>query len=132
MIKVIVVSHGSYAKSLVESSELIMGKLEDVYTFGFTLGENVDGLRTKIEQQILEIQNGNDILILTDMKSGSPFNATASLMEKYSFLHIAGVNLPIFLEIIGTRDYSTVQELREMVMTIGKDSIVDVNKIMEE
>ncbi len=135
MIEVIVVSHGSYARALVESSELIMGELEGVYSFGFTLGENVDGLRERIENKLQEINADSpeaEILILTDMKSGSPFNATARLMEQYDFTHVAGVNLPIFLEIMGTRDFQTVAQIREMIFTTGIGTIVDVNKMMEE
>ena len=134
MVEVIVVSHGSYAKALVESSELIMGKLEHVYAFGFTLGENVEELREKVEEKIQSIQGENpeaEILILTDMKSGSPFNAVARLMEHYRFGHAAGINLPIFLEIMGTREFQTMEELKEMIFTIGRETIVDVNKLME-
>lgn len=135
MIEVIVVSHGSYARALVESSELIMGELEGVYSFGFTLGENVDELRERIENKINEIKAEKpeaEILILTDMKSGSPFNATARLMQQYDFTHVAGVNLPIFLEIMGTRDFQTMAELKNMIFTTGLKTIVDVNKMMEE
>ncbi len=135
MVEVIVVSHGSYAKSLVESSELIMGEQEHVHAFGFFLGENVEELREKVEQKIKEIREedqNKEILILTDMRSGSPFNAVTLLMQNYRFYHIAGVNLPIFLEILGTREFQKGQELKDMAMSIGRDTIVDVNKMMED
>lgn len=134
MIEIILVSHGTFSKALLESSELIMGEQEHVSTFGFFLGENVDELRNKIEHKIMQVKEEtpeSEILVLTDMKSGSPFNATARLMEHYDFYHIAGINLPIFLEIMGTRDFSTAAELCEMAVTIGKDTIVDVKKLME-
>lgn len=135
MVEVIVVSHGNYAGALVESSQLIMGELTQVYPFGFSLGENVEELREKVEAKIKEIKKErpeNEIMVLTDMKSGSPFNAVAFLMQDYSFVHIAGINLPIFLEIMGTREFQSAQELKEMVMSIGKDTIVDVNSIFED
>lgn len=134
MVEVIVVSHGSYAESLVESSELIMGEQEHVHAFGFFLGENVEELREKVERKIKEIREedqNKEILILTDMRSGSPFNAVTLLMQNYCFYHIAGVNLPIFLEILGTREFQNAQDLKDMAMSIGRDTIVDVNKMME-
>lgn len=134
MVDVIVVSHGNYAKALVESSELIMGEQERVHAFGFMLGENVDELRARIEKKMKDIKKKypeDELLILTDLKSGSPFNAVALLMQNHTFIHIAGVNLPIFLEIMGTREFQTADELRDMVMSIGKDTIVDVNKLLE-
>lgn len=135
MVEVIVVSHGNYASALVESSQLIMGELKQVYPFGFSLGENVENLRGQVERKIVEIREehpDHEIMILTDMKSGSPFNAVALLMQDYSFVHIAGVNLPVFLEIMGTREFQSAQELKEMVMGIGKDTMVDVNKMLED
>lgn len=132
MVKIILVSHGDYAKSLLESSELIMGKQEGIYTFGFYLGENVEDLRDRIEKKIFQFIEEDEVLVLTDMRSGSPFNAAASLMEQYDFYHIAGVNLPIFMEIIGTREIFTAVELCQMVMKEGKESVVYVNKLMEE
>ncbi|HOO28184.1 MAG TPA: PTS sugar transporter subunit IIA, partial [Lachnospiraceae bacterium] len=103
MVEVILVSHGTYARALLESSELIMGEQECVYPFGFSLGENVEDLRSRIEEKIVEIKKAHpehEIMVLTDMKSGSPFNAAAFLMQSHSFIHIAGINLPIFLEIL--------------------------------
>jgi len=135
MVKVIVVSHGDYSRALIESSQLIMGELSDVTAFGFYLGESIGDLRQKIETEIQKIQSAgpdDEILVLTDMKSGSPFNVVAMLMQDYAFHHLAGTNLPIFLEIMGTRDFCSVQELCEMATTEGKETIVNVNKMMEE
>ena len=56
MVEVILVSHGSYAKAMLESSELIVGEQENVTTFGFKLGENVDDLKDSIEEKIKEIK----------------------------------------------------------------------------
>ncbi len=132
MVEVIVVSHGDYAKAMLESSQLIMGELAHVCTFGFFLGDNIDDLRERIEEKIKEFTGNNEVLVLTDMMSGSPFNAAASLMEKYHFYHIAGINLPTFMEIMSMREFSNGEEICEMVMTQGKETMVNVNKILEE
>ncbi len=132
MIEVILVSHGDYAKAMLESSQIIMGEQEHVYAFGFYLGDSIDELRDRLETKISELIAEHEVIVLTDMKSGSPFNAAASLMEKYYFHHIAGINLPTFMEIMGTREFSTAEELCAMAMNEGKDTMVDVNKLMEE
>lgn len=132
MVEVILISHGDYAKALLESSKLIMGDQEHVCTFGFYLGENVDTLRDKIEAKIKEVIAENEVLVLTDMMSGSPFNAAAALMEKYPFYHISGINLPTFMEIMGTREFQSAKELCEMVMSEGKATMVYVNQLMED
>ncbi|MDD3337361.1 MAG: hypothetical protein PHS82_00725 [Lachnospiraceae bacterium] len=135
MVELIVVSHGNFAKALLGSAELVMGEQENVTTFGFHLGENVEDLRNKIEEKIKAIQKESpesEILVLTDMKSGSPFNASTMLMQNYDFYQIAGINLPIFLEILGTREFETAASLSDMATTLGKETIVDVKKLMED
>lgn len=131
MVEIIVVSHGSFGEAMVESSKLIMGEQEHITAFGFYLGESIDELREKIETVIKANVDEREILVLTDMKSGSPFNAAASLMEKYPIFHIAGINLPTFMEIAATREFSTASELCEMAMSQGKETMVDVNKLLQ-
>ncbi len=132
MVQLIVVSHGSFSKALVESAELIVGELTDIETFGFNLGDDIDALRNDIADAVTRAQKKGEVLVLTDMLSGSPFNATASLMEKYQFEHLTGINFVIFLEILTSRDSRTARELVEMAVTSGKETIVDVNTYIKE
>ena len=48
--KVIVVSHGSYARGLVDTAQMIAGEQEDLEAFGLEPEESVDTLREKIER----------------------------------------------------------------------------------
>ncbi len=132
MVQLIVVSHGSFSKALLESAQLIVGEQKDIQTFGFDLGESIDELRDKLGQAIETAQKKGEVLVLTDMLSGSPFNAAASLMQRFSFEHLAGINFPVFLEILTSREDSTARDLVAMAVSRGKDTIVDVNQYIEE
>lgn len=50
--KVIVVSHGSYARGLVDTAQMIAGEQEDLEAFGLEPEESVDTLREKIRESI--------------------------------------------------------------------------------
>jgi PTS system mannose-specific IIA component len=126
------VSHGEYVKAMIESAELIVGEQENVTTFGFNLGDSVDQLQESIANELKRVQKNSDVLVLTDMFSGSPFNAVSSLMQEYSFHHITGINLPLLLEILMSRDETSVEELCSNAMEKGKDTIIYVNKFLEE
>jgi len=129
---IIMVSHGEYVKAMIESAELIVGEQENVTTFGFNLGDSVDQLQESIANELKRVQKNSDVLVLTDMFSGSPFNAVSSLMQEYSFHHITGINLPLLLEILMSRDETSVEELCSNAMEKGKDTIIYVNKFLEE
>ncbi len=132
MTYIIMVSHGEYVKAMIESAELIVGEQENVTTFGFNLGDSVDQLQESIANELKRVQKNSDVLVLTDMFSGSPFNAVSSLMQEYSFHHITGINLPLLLEILMSRDETSVEELCSNAMEKGKDTIIYVNKFLEE
>lgn len=132
MLEIIIVSHGDYAKAMLESAELILGEQKHVYTFGLHQGESVDELREKISETIEKVQQDGEVLVLTDMLSGSPFNAVASLMKNYSFKHITGVNLPVLLEILLSRYTAGSKWLYEDLIYKGRETILDVNKFFEE
>lgn len=53
-------------------------------------------------------------------------------MQHYSFRHITGINLPMLLEILTSRESAGVEELCEMILDKGKATIIDVNKFFEE
>ena len=124
--------HGDYAKAMLESAQLIAGEQDHICTFSFYLGESVDQLREGISEAVEKAQKKGEVLVLTDMLSGSPFNAAVSLMQLYSFNHITGINLPVLLEILMSRDSCDIEELCEKVLEIGRDTIIDVNKLYKE
>ncbi|AEE90478.1 PTS sugar transporter subunit IIA [Tepidanaerobacter acetatoxydans] len=132
MVEIIMVSHGDYAKSMLESAQMIVGEQDHVHTFGLHLGDDVDELREQLTEAIEKAQRNGELLVLTDMFSGSPFNITYSLMQYYSFRHITGVNLPLLLEILTSRESVGVDELCKMILDKGKETIIDVNKFLEE
>ena len=95
--KVIVVSHGSYARGLVDTVQMIAGKQEDLEAFGLESEESVDTLKEKIRQSIEQASQEEEILILTDIFYGSPFNTVMSLMPEYDLYHVTGINLPLMM-----------------------------------
>lgn len=132
MIEIIMVSHGYYAKAMLESAQLIAGEQEHICVFGLHLGDSVDQLREEVSNTIEKIQKNGEVLVLTDMFSGSPFNVVVSLMQHYSFHHITGINLPILLEILMNRDTGSAEEICRDVLNKAKDTVIDVNKYFEE
>lgn len=130
MVDLIVVTHGSLAQSLRETAQMLVGEQDHIRTFGLHLGDSVDELREQVAQAIEDAQH--EVLVITDMVSGSPFNIACSLMGRFSFAHLTGVNFPVFLEILSNRDDCTAQELVETALSVGGSTIIDGKKYFEE
>lgn len=57
-------------------------------------------MREKIKTSIEQTSDGEEILVLTDLFYGSPFNVVLSLMSEYDLYHVTGINLPLMMEVV--------------------------------
>ena len=131
--KVIVVSHGSYARGLVDTVQMIAGKQEDLEAFGLESEESVDTLKEKIRQSIEQASQEEEILILTDIFYGSPFNTVISLMPEYDLYHVTGINLPLMMEVImGRISGKHAEEICKELLKAAPDTVRDVRGLYKE
>lgn len=131
--KVIVVSHGSYARGLVDTVQMIAGKQEDLEAFGLESEESVDTLKEKIRQSIEQSSQEEEILILTDIFYGSPFNTVISLMPEYDLYHVTGINLPLMMEVImGRISGKHAEEICKELLKAAPDTVRDVRELYKE
>ncbi len=132
MYRVMLVSHGELANAMLKTAELIVGEKKGVITYGLNLGDDVETFRKKVTETIAEILKKDDLLVLTDIQSGSPFNVAVGAMINYQFIHITGMNLPIVVEALSSMEDLSLDELVEDLFSIGKSSIINVNQFMEQ
>ena len=131
--KVIVVSHGSYARGLVDTVQMIAGKQEDLEAFGLEPEESVDTLKEKIRQSIEQASQEEEILILTDIFYGSPLNTVISLMPEYDLYHVTGINLPLMMEVImGRISGKHAEEICKELLKAAPDTVRDVRELYKE
>lgn len=131
--KVIVVSHGSYARGLVDTVQMIAGKQEDLEAFGLEPEESVDTLKEKIRQSIEQASQEEEILILTDIFYGSPFNTVISLMPEYDLYHVTGINLPLMMEVImGRISGKHAEEICKELLKAASNTVRDVRELYKE
>lgn len=131
MFEVIIVSHGSLARSFYETAQLIVGERERVQTFGLNLGDSVDIFAEEVTAAIEKSLEKGDVLVLTDMQAGSPCNVTTAALIDHKFRHITGVNLPMVIEVLGSYEFMSIEETCDNIMEIGRDAVKDINKLLE-
>ncbi|MFW2490846.1 PTS sugar transporter subunit IIA [Clostridium chromiireducens] len=133
MISVIVGTHGMFSEEILKSAEMIFGGQENVASVTFKPGEGVDNLVEKYNKVINELDSKDGVLFMVDLFGGSPFNAASIIAMKHENMEIVtGVNLPMILEVLGSRDFSSLLELLEIANNSGKDAIKVLNKNLEE
>jgi len=130
MIGLIVTGHGIFPTGILSSLKLIAGEQEKVIGVDFKEGQSSEILRENIEKAVNDI-NCDEILVLADLAGGSPFNISALISENKTdkkIKVIAGMNLPMLLEVSLMRSDCTVDELLETARNSATTGIKEYSK----
>jgi PTS system mannose-specific IIA component len=124
MIGIVIVTHGQLAEVLIDTAELIVGsRPEAMIAVSINITEDVDKLRGKVARAIKEVTRKRGTLILTDMFGGTPSNLSYSFLKEDQVEVVSGVNLPIVIKAINSRERMGLRELAESLESFGKRSI---------
>ncbi len=132
MIGILIVTHGNFGLELLKSAELIIGKQENVKTISFNQGDNIEALYNKVNKSVKKLDKGEGVLVFTDLFGGSPSNATAINMKDLQFESISGVNLPMLIEALDSRNNYNLEDLVDKVIQIGIDGIKNIRNELTE
>jgi hypothetical protein len=136
MIGIIIVTHSNFAEGIKNSVEMIAGKQDNFTAINFENGEDIEDLKNRISQKAEEYTSkGLDVIYITDLKGATPFNACLYVSTQIWGPVVAGLCLPILLELVLTRDTMEIEDLSSYVsyvITNAKESIqvIDVNELM--
>lgn len=117
MLGIVIATHGTFSDGLKDAAEVIMGNTENIITVNLNAGDDVEQLGKKINRAILEVNQGDGVMVLVDLVSASPYNqsvlATSKLDPelKDKVYIVGGVNLPMLLEVINHQILQTEIEL---------------------
>jgi mannose PTS system EIIA component len=130
MLGIVIATHGTLSDGLKDAAEVIIGTTNNIATVNLNPGDDVQGLGGKIEAAIKEVDNGEGVVVLTDLVSASPYNQSVLITNELeaalqaNVYVIGGVNLPMLLETINHQILSTpIEEAAPAVMAQGADSL---------
>ena len=126
MIGILVITHGTLGESLIHCASHVLNKRPPrLKQFGFTAQDDPLLLLPQARALVKELDDGNGVLILTDMYGGSPSNIAAKLLVPGRVEAVAGVNLPMLIRALTYRDRS-LQVIVTKAMSGGCDGVVRV------
>jgi mannose PTS system EIIA component len=131
MIGALVVTHGHLGQELVAAAEMIVGEVSHIQAVSIGWHDDVNDARKDIEKRIAEVENGQGVLILTDMFGGTPSNIAFSLHEPGRIDVVTGVNLPMIIKIAGQKEGDTLDSLARVVRDQGRSSIAMASDFLD-
>jgi PTS system mannose-specific IIA component len=130
MVGILIVTHGRLAQELLETTKIIVGKTID-HVVPISVGWNDDmaDIQKILSTTITKVDQGDGVLILTDMFGGTPSNISLSFLSDKVEI-ITGVNLPMLIKIMNVGDRYKLKELATMITEQGKKSIYLASEIL--
>jgi PTS system mannose-specific IIA component len=106
MIGTLILSHGRLADELLAAGRTIAGGLDAFEAVSLDWSETYEQAQTKIRESLDRLDQGNGVLILTDMFGGTPCNIALTFMEPGKVEIVTGVNLPMVVRLgcLGSRE----------------------------
>lgn len=127
MVGFVLTGHGDFATGVASALEMIAGPQERFEVVPFHEGEESAFPGKLTEALERACAGGSGALAFCDLLGGTPFNQTMILSAEMgaNVEVVAGVNLPMLLEVIAERtDASTVDELLATALEAGKTGVV--------
>ncbi len=123
MIGLLVITHGELGGELIKAAEFIMGGRDQITSLSVMSQTNPDQLSRQIKQAINKVKGPEGVLVLTDMFGGTPNNISLTLWEEGKVEVVTGVNLPMVIKALTSRDKLSLTELASQVCSAGREAI---------
>ncbi len=132
MIGAVIITHGRLAEALLVGAVSIIGTAERVMALSIKGGETSDDIKKMLQEAMVEVSCGEGVIVFTDMFGGTPSNIALSLLDEGVIEVITGVNLPLIMKFLGSRDGKSVEELAVLLVEHGRKSIVLASSMLKE
>ena len=134
-IGIVIASHGEFAAGIKQSGSMIFGEQEKVQVVTFMPSEGPTDLHAKIEAAIATFDAEDEVLVLADLWSGSPFNQASAVMGENPERKIAiitGLNLPMLIQAYTERMMDASAGVDKVVADIMKEAKGGIKVLPEE
>lgn len=132
MIGLVLVTHGRLADEFVTAMEHVVGPQEQVATIAIGPEDDMENRRGDIADAIARVDDGQGVVVLTDLFGGTPSNLAISLMERGRVEVIAGMNLPMLIRLGSARKSMKVVDAVAAAREAGRKYISVASEVLGE
>ena len=126
MIGIFLITHGSYGEALVQNACHVLNKRPvQLNQLGVAAQDDPLDLLPLARAMLGLVDDGDGVLLLTDIFGASPSNLAQKLLEPGRIEGIAGVNLPMLLRAISYREKG-MEILMARAVGGGRDGVFNM------
>ncbi|MCB5190172.1 PTS fructose transporter subunit IIA [Methylobacillus arboreus] len=129
MIGILIIAHGTLGESLIHCGSHVMGSRPPLLRqLGVGTHDDPAALLPQAQQMIRELDEGQGVLILSDVYGATPCNLVTRLLIPGHVEGVAGVNLPMLVRALTYREGNGIMTLVEKAISGGRDGVVHFSK----
>ena len=132
MIGLVIVTHGRLAEELINALEHVVGKQANITPICIGPDDDMEVRRGQILENVANAEEGNGVILLTDMFGGTPSNLAISILEKANVEVIAGVNLPMLIKLASVRQTEALHQAAESAQAAGRKYINIASRLLTQ
>ncbi len=122
------VAHAGIGPALAGTAQFILGELSlPLRVVVVTRDSRADEVLEKLQAVVTELDQGDGVLILTDMYGATPTNIAAQIEYAGSVCIITGVNLPMLLHVLNYPERN-LESLANTALEGGRQGVQAVKK----
>ena len=129
MLGIVLISHGEMANGMLNSAEMFFGEtgLQQVATVSLFPEDSPEEFDVKLSEAVKKVDDGSGVVVFADLLGGTPCNRSVYVCSE-NVQVITGMNLPIFMELLGLRMSGEVDI--NTLISVGQNGIVSLNKLL--
>ncbi len=128
MIGILIIAHGTLGESLIHcASHVFGGHPPHLAHMDVALHDEPNTLLPRAQALIKQLDQGDDVLVLSDMYGATPCNISCQLIDLGRVDVVAGVNLPMLVRVLTYRN-EALPVLVEKAISGGRDGVIEVSK----
>lgn len=131
MVGAVIIAHSFIGKELIATAEYFVGPMNGIAAVSINCKMEAFEARQIISETMKQVDQGDGVLMLTDLFGGSPSNLAFSFLNKEKVEVITGINLPMILTFWNKRESMGLRELAKNVQLSGRRSIVRAKDLLD-
>lgn len=130
MIGMVLVTHGRLAAEFIAALEHVVGPQQRVAAVCIGADDDMEQRRRDILDSVAKVEEGDGVVLLTDMFGGTPSNLAISVMGRPKVEVLAGINLPMLVKLAKVRDECPLTEAVAAAQDSGRKYITIASRVL--
>jgi len=127
---VVIVTHYRLGEEFLQALQLILPEAPAFAAVAVDPNQPVEQIRQAIADRLAAAENGEGVLVLTDMFGGTPSNMSLSFLDEHHVEIVTGINLPMLVKLATLSEDKPLEELATFIKEYGQRNISVASELL--